>query len=204
MLNRLFSGSHVAGSGSQYDLYSNLAMIEPGAEIVSTSDLTLSGNWDLENFKFGPKATAGDLTLRAAGNLIFNFKASLSDGFGGTSQFALWDMQLLPAGSQSWSYPARRWRRSHCRRLTTKCNLSPILGSTSGSLMLGKGSGALPTASTTQPRSAIIPTSTKRSAPERAVTTSPLGGTFNFSIPSPRSIRPAHRRLPWPNSACQS
>src|SRR5262249_6196325 len=51
----------------------------------------------------------GVLTLRAAGNLNFNYNAaldqfaSLSDGFDGSSG-DLFSAPLLPAGTESWSY----------------------------------------------------------------------------------------------------
>jgi filamentous hemagglutinin len=92
-----------------------------GASITnSTGNLTLNNTWDLSTFRFGPGAsTAGDgagepgiLTLRAAGNLVFNYNtvtkkaASLSDGFEPTSSGngGLWQAPLQAAGNQSWSY----------------------------------------------------------------------------------------------------
>ena len=64
--------------------------IRPGAEIINPSgDLTLDTTWDLSTFRFGPQSQPGVLTLRAAGNLDFNYNAalnqfaSLSDGFDG-------------------------------------------------------------------------------------------------------------------------
>ncbi len=81
--------------------------IRPGAEIINPSgDLTLDTSWDLSTFRFGPQSQPGVLTLRAAGNLDFNYNAalsqfaSLSDGFAGSSYSA----HLLPAGNESWSY----------------------------------------------------------------------------------------------------
>ncbi len=96
-----------------------LLNIQPGAEIVNpTGNLTLSSTWNLSTFRFGPNVTStagsgepGILTLRAAGDLDFNFTtnafASLSDGFGPTPTSAnggLWQAPMLPVGSQSWSY----------------------------------------------------------------------------------------------------
>jgi len=135
-----------------------LLTVQPGAEIINPAgNLTLASNWDLSTYRFGPDNVAGDLTLRAAGNLIFNFKASLSDGFGGPSVFGLWDAPLLPVGSPSWSY-----------RLVSGADFSaadfsrvqPLadLGAGSGSLLLGLNSPALPTNVTSStPRSSIIP-----------------------------------------------
>jgi filamentous hemagglutinin len=81
--------------------------VRPGAEIINPSgDLILDTTWDLSTFRFGPENQPGVLTLRAAGNLDFNYNptlkqfASLSDGFESSSYSAL----LLPAGDQSWSY----------------------------------------------------------------------------------------------------
>jgi filamentous hemagglutinin len=103
--------------------------VEPGAEIVNPSgDLTLASTWDLSTFRFGPNVNGGSpngdgsgepgiLTLRAAGNLNFEYNsmtqafASLSDGFGpAPSNGGLWQAPLLPAPTNgqtqtlSWSY----------------------------------------------------------------------------------------------------
>jgi len=94
--------------------------IEPSTEIVnenindtSAGALTLASTWDLSTDRFGPNSTPGILTLRAAGNLVFDSggsaSASLTDGFGPTptpinTKGGLWQAPLLPAGSQSWSY----------------------------------------------------------------------------------------------------
>jgi filamentous hemagglutinin family protein len=104
--NRLLTGTPNAGLGGKFH-------VRPGEELVSRADLTLpnlaAANapatvWNLSGLRYGPGVIAGVagsgepgiLTLRAAGNLIF--KGSLSDGFmPGTND-------LLPAGSQSWSY----------------------------------------------------------------------------------------------------
>ncbi len=92
----------------------------PTTIINATGNLTLTSTWDLSKLRFGPNVNAtpgsgepGILTLRAAGNLDFNFAsntfASLSDGFGPaptptSTKGGLWQAPLLPAGSQSWSY----------------------------------------------------------------------------------------------------
>jgi len=82
--------------------------IEPGVEIINPSgDLTLTNNWDLSTLRTGA-GLPGVLTIRASGNLIFN--GSLTDGFAFNSGSAenvstspyTWD--LMPVGSQSWSY----------------------------------------------------------------------------------------------------
>jgi filamentous hemagglutinin family protein len=79
--------------------------VETGAEIINPSgNLVLANDWDLENDHFGLNGTAGQLTLRASGNLIFN--NTLSDGFAGSGNTALLLQQnaALPANIQSWSY----------------------------------------------------------------------------------------------------
>jgi hypothetical protein len=131
--------------------------IQPGAEIVNpTGNLTLNNTWNLSTFRFGPDVTAtpgsgepGILTLRAAGNLDFNYNsstqtfASLSDGFGPTpitSRGGLWQAPMLPVGSQSWSY-----------NLVTGADLAAAdfsqVKSGAGSLMLGNNTPAPPSAS---------------------------------------------------------
>jgi len=78
-----------------------------GAEVIDPGgDLTLANDWDLSTFRFGPNQTPGVLTLRAAGNLVFD--GSLSDGFTITDQ--MYDATLMTANAatpqnlQSWSY----------------------------------------------------------------------------------------------------
>ena len=103
ILSRLLTGTPNASQAS-------LFQITPGAEIISTTgDLTLASDWDLSTFRFGPNNVAGVLTIRAAGNLVFD--GSLSDGFGGNgSDGALNTATLLPQNTampvndQSWSY----------------------------------------------------------------------------------------------------
>ena len=84
-----------------------LYQVTPGAEITnSTGNLTLSSNWDLSSFRFGPDNVAGDLTMRASGNLVFT--GSLTDGFAYNSSDPenvanspyTWDALSGP----SWSY----------------------------------------------------------------------------------------------------
>ncbi|MBV8146525.1 MAG: filamentous hemagglutinin family protein, partial [Gammaproteobacteria bacterium] len=69
---------------SRLGLTNNLVQVRPGIEVDSSSDLTLdnttnpAGVWDLNSWNTALGAPV-NVTLRAAGNLIFN--ASLSDGF---------------------------------------------------------------------------------------------------------------------------
>ena len=82
MRDRLLAGN--TGLSSQ-------VRIEAGAEIISLAgDLTLGASWDLSGARFGPESAPGVLTLRAAGNLVFPAKVSLSDGFAGSSAYGLW------------------------------------------------------------------------------------------------------------------
>ena len=158
------AGQTTAGYTAMFDrlLANNASLapvtsIEDGAEIINPTDnLTLASNWDLSAFRYGPDSTAGDLVLRAAGNLVFNFKASLSDGFGGASVYGLWDAPLLPAGSSSWSYrlvAGADFSGADYRALQSLIDLA----AGSGSLLLGQGSPALPTSGNTAQRSSIIP-----------------------------------------------
>jgi filamentous hemagglutinin family protein len=110
-------------------------VIAPGVEILNrTGDLTLGlanvigttniealsdADWDLSAWRYGSRGAPGVLTLRAAGDLVFN--NALSDGFtpitkGTTANYAdsghslLWLAPLqsingnLPINTQSWSY----------------------------------------------------------------------------------------------------
>lgn len=97
------------------DLVLGLANVTGSANIEALSD----ADWDLSSWRYGSRMAPGVLTLRAAGDLVFN--NALSDGFapvakGGTSEYAakghslLWLAPLqtinakLPANTQSWSY----------------------------------------------------------------------------------------------------
>ncbi len=132
---------------------SSVLHIRPGAEIINrTGNLTLSADWDLANstlgaFRFGPTSSEpGILTLRAAGNLVFN--GSLSDGFGAPpidtnipGVKPLWEAQLLAAGTQSWSYrlaAGADFGAADFRQVAPLANL----GNNSGSLLLGVNGGA--------------------------------------------------------------
>jgi hypothetical protein len=107
-------------------------VITPGVEILNrTGDLTmglannsnagttnaeaLSGaDWDLSSFRYGTRQAPGILTLRAAGDLVFN--NTLSDGFtpaaitADTGHSTMWLATpqtintLLPTNLQSWDY----------------------------------------------------------------------------------------------------
>ena len=101
----------LANNGGSAGALGSILNIEPGAEIINlTGNLTLTNDWDLANsplgaFRFGPKNLPGILTLRAAGDLVFN--GALSDGFGpapfdpNAKVNALWEALLLPAVARS-------------------------------------------------------------------------------------------------------
>jgi hypothetical protein len=133
--------ARILGSNTALD---PVLTIRHGAEIVSTGNLQLgtasssyTSDWNLSNYRFGPKGAAGVLTLRAAGNITFY--NTISDGF----QTADWDSPLLqqntalPVNSQSWDY-----------RFTAGADLAaadfsqvrslPSLAANSGSIILGK------------------------------------------------------------------
>ena len=142
-------------------------IIEPGAEIingdvtVNGGDLTLSTPWDLSQDHFTPNTTnagengtvAGALTLRAAGNVVFNYDpsdggASLSDGFdvavSPDADGQLWDAPLIPmVGAPSWSYRIAAGANFGSANYAA---LTPLdqLSAGSGSLLLGEGAPALP------------------------------------------------------------
>ena len=127
---------------------------------TSTNALTLAKTWDLSTYRFGPQNVPGVLTLRAAGDLVFNFGASLSDGFSPTANTstALWQAPLMTAGSRSWSYRLVSGADFHSADYHSVLSLS-ALPAGGGSVLLGKGAPALPTSTATSVTSqSIIPT----------------------------------------------
>ncbi len=151
-----------------------LTHVQPGAEIINTSgDITLSTAWDFSTYRYGPSVNSviagsgepGNLVLKALGNINFAYAVnsstgqkgygSLSDGFGGSSSYGLWDQNLLPAGSLSWSYQLTSGADFNSANLTTVLPLSSLAAS-SGSILLGLGSQPLPLKSIS-PSSGIIP-----------------------------------------------
>ncbi len=147
-----FGGNSAAISsrllGANPTLASQLSILT-GAEIINrTGDLVLGANsnttstsdWNLATFRFGDKQAPGVLTLRAAGNLVFN--NALSDGFASsnfTSQL-LAPNSLLPGNAQSWSY---RLTAGADFTATEFQRVTPLAGLASGkgSLLLGKNAG---------------------------------------------------------------
>ena len=107
IINRL-----IAGNSSINPAIFN---VEPGEQIDnSQGDLVLNQTWDLSTARYGQNDNVpGILTLRAAGNLVFQSNgdggfpapASLSDGFNfADSGGEEWNAPLLPARTHSWSY----------------------------------------------------------------------------------------------------
>jgi filamentous hemagglutinin family protein len=135
--------------------------VRPGAEIINPSgDLILDTTWNLSTFRFGPENQPGVLTLRAAGNLDFNYNptlkqfASLSDGFDSSSYSAL----LLPEGDQSWSYRLVAGADFSAADTLQVQPLS-LLGANTGSLLLGNNAQVLgPIPNSNQSAQNIIPT----------------------------------------------
>lgn len=126
----------------------NAISLRAGVEIVHrTGDLRLgstssplSNDWNLANFRFGPKGAPGVLTLRAAGDiLLYN---TISDGFE-TSAYnsrLLARNEFLPANAQSWSYrftAGADLGAADFRQVLAMSQLAPG----KGSLKLGKDSG---------------------------------------------------------------
>ena len=144
----------------------SLLVIAPGAEIINTTangDISLgnsgtiwSADWNLADFRFGPKAAAGVLTLRTPGDIVF--WNTLSDGFtsveptSNNGNSSMWLAQLkelnpaLPLNTQSWSF-----------RIAAGADLNAVdfhsvlqqnaLGTDKGSVLLGRFYKAVPNSS---------------------------------------------------------
>lgn len=126
--------------------------VRPGAELINrTGNLVLAATWNLSTFRFGPASEPGILTLRAAGNLSFLFRASLSDGFTG----ATFASPLLAAGAQSWSYRLVAGADLAAADLRRVQPLASLAAGT-GSILFGTNATPLPT-TTNNSRSSVIP-----------------------------------------------
>jgi hypothetical protein len=152
--SKLLGGTVNAGLDS-------LLVMAPGVEVINTTgDLELGkanptgstnleqtwrADWDLSSFRYGAKNAPGVLTMRAAGDIIFN--NTLSDGFsnssGGVSatsgHSALWLAELQnidsrrPANLQSWSY-----RITAGADLDAASGSAVVSGATTGSVFVGE------------------------------------------------------------------
>jgi len=162
--------------GSDNQGLSDRLVLAPGVEIINrTGDLRLgstnstaigsaglnSADWNLSDFRFGPKLAPGVLTLKAAGNIeLLN---ALSDGFradtgsvsnpvtlpsGTLAGQSLWLSPLtrlntdLPVNAQSWSFRLTAGADLASADFRRTVELSTI-GADSGSLLLGKSYPAL-------------------------------------------------------------
>ena len=167
------------GAGDSSEL-GTLLVVAPGVEIVNTTgDLVLgaannsssgstnqealaAADWNLSGFRYGSRAAAGVLTLRAQGNLVFN--NTLSDGFnpiavGDAQSFAdnghsqMWLGTLmtvsdsLPTNTQSWSYrltAGADTSSSNYRSVLSESELQPG----KGSVLVGEFYPAVPNSQT--------------------------------------------------------
>jgi filamentous hemagglutinin len=165
ILGRLYASNANAASDE------SLTAVEPAAQIVNPNgNLTLSSTWDLSTYRFGPAATAvvgsgapGILTLRAAGSVVFDFGASLTDGFNtSNTSFAfstnpVWTAPLLAAGEQSWSYQIVAGSDLGAADSDTVESASYLAADNlGGSVVVGAGAPALPSSATS--RTQVLPT----------------------------------------------
>jgi filamentous hemagglutinin family protein len=138
---------------------------------ISGGSLTLASSWDLSTYRFGDIQTGlvepGILILRASGNLVFDYGASLSDGFTTTpastptttpistpgptptlattvSPLSLWTAPLMPTGSASWTYELVAGADMGAADPSQVMPYS-VVGS-AGSVLIGAGAPAIPTA----------------------------------------------------------
>ena len=116
---------------------------------IHAGDLALANNWDLSTYRFGTNHEPGNLTLRAKGNLVFGFDASLSDGFdpalAADPKNPLWTAPLM--SGRSWSYQLVAGADYGAATARTVQPLG-LLPANSGSILLGQGSAALSSTST--------------------------------------------------------
>ena len=118
--------------GGNSSIEASTFILEPGEEIEnSQGDLVLNQTWDLSSARFGQNSVPGVLTLRAEGNLVFEFGASLSDGFNGAASEAT----LLEPGTHSWSYVLAAGADSSA---ADPLQVLPNLPSSTGSVLIGE------------------------------------------------------------------
>lgn len=203
--NRLLA-SHAGLSG--------ILVLAPGIEIINrTGDLTLgtptsttTADWNLSTYRFGPKGSPGILTMRAAGDLVFN--NALSDGFTPVSasisngNSTLWSAPVmtvnpnLPTNTQAWSY-----------RLAAGADLSGAnfrsvlsqsqLAAGKGSVLVGEIYVALPDSETSGTNVAVGPNGTTENTIQGNATTTATGtryevirtGAGSIDIAAGRDVR---------------
>lgn len=132
-----FSGGLPAGSV--------LAFV-PGVEIINrTGNLVLgdanstsASDWNLGSLRFGPDSVPGNLTIRAAGDIVF-FN-SLSDGFtsGAHTAELLPRNPKLPDNLQSWSYRVTAGSDLQAADSRAIRSLDKLSLPDTGSIMIGK------------------------------------------------------------------
>jgi filamentous hemagglutinin family protein len=130
-----------------------------GSYAAYSGDLTLANTWDLSAYRFGPNNEPGNLTLRSSRNLVLGFDASLNDGFDPANPVdvnnPIWTAQLQ--SSRSWSYrlvAGADYGAANSRSVQPL----PASGTDAGSVLIGSGSPALPTATgTSVTRTVVIP-----------------------------------------------
>jgi filamentous hemagglutinin family protein len=124
---------------------------------VHAGDLALATTWDLAADRFGPNLEPGNLTMRAPGNLVFGFDASLSDGFNPANAVdpnnPLWTASLMTG--PSWSYSLVAGTDYNAASPLSVQSLGTLSGA-SGSVLVGLGGIALPTATDSSVTSASI------------------------------------------------
>ena len=149
------SGSLSLGN-TNAEILAKIGVFSNAKQITSlgSSDVT-SADWNLSDFRFGPKLAPGILTLRAAGDIAFN--NSLSDGFTpltvantsarqNNANSSLWLGQLqnlnplLPLNTQSWSFRVSAGADFGSANLAT-------VNSGSGSVLVGEYYPAVPNSS---------------------------------------------------------
>ena len=158
--------------------FARTLLLGPGVEIINTlGDLVLglannspsgssnpealaAADWDLSGFRYGTRGAPGVLTMRAAGDIVFN--NSLSDGFvpldaadpnlWEKGHSTLWLANLgtiredLPVNTQSWSYRLTAGADVTASDFRT-VNLPGVPGLTQpgkGSIIVGEFHGAVP------------------------------------------------------------
>jgi filamentous hemagglutinin family protein len=147
-------------TANQEQAISDILNLAPGVEIINRSgDLTLDTDWDLSELRTGQNKAPGFLTLRAAGDLVFN--ATLSDGFRNATYSAnlLPNNPLLSPNFQSWGYDLNAGNDF------SSASLNALKKNTEGSIRIGKTSG---TANVVDPNA----------NPGSALTSQAVGGFF--------------------------
>jgi len=152
-----------SGLESGLVLATGVEIVNPNGDLtLGSANSTISSDWNLSTYRFGAKGSAGVLTLRASGDIVFY--NSISDGFTpltSDTNNPLWTARLmtqnalLPVNEQSWSY-----------RFTAGADLTAsdfgsvlskdALAADKGSLKLGKASTNVTTATSLSATTASV------------------------------------------------